>query len=81
MAAEGQIPKKEGLRMWRTDEHTGAFMKGGRGRCCGRVCCCSLILVLVILVSVVTAFLRESSAALLLRGACAPHRYFDELGN
>lgn len=59
MAAEGQIPKKEGLRMWRTDEHNGAFMKGGRGKCCGRVCLCSLVLVLVILISVITAFLRK----------------------
>lgn len=60
MAAEGQIPKKEGLRMWRSDEHAGALMKGGRLRCCGRVCCCSIILVILILVSIVAAFLRES---------------------
>ena len=60
MAAEGQIPKKEGLRMWRSDEHAGALMKGGRGRCCGRVCCCSIILVIVLLVSIIASFFRQS---------------------
>jgi hypothetical protein len=59
MAAEGQIPKKEGLRMWRTDEHAGALMRGGRGKCCLRVCGCSIVLILVILVSVIAAFLRK----------------------
>lgn len=59
MAAEGQIPKKEGLRMWRSDEHAGALLKGGRGRCCGRVCGCSIILVLVIVVGVIASFFRE----------------------
>lgn len=53
--------------MWRTDEHAGALMKGGRGRCCGRVCCCSLILVIIILVSVIAAFFREFSFYLYLR--------------
>ena len=42
--------------MWRSDEHKGAFTKGGRGRCCGRVCCCAIILVLIILISIVAAF-------------------------
>ena len=37
MAAEGQIPKKEGLRMWRADEHAGALTRGGKGRACGRI--------------------------------------------
>ncbi|KAL8292947.1 hypothetical protein RQP46_000641 [Phenoliferia psychrophenolica] len=58
MAAEGQIPKKEGLRMWRADEHAGALTRGGRGRACGRICCCSIILVLIILVSIIASFLH-----------------------
>ncbi|KAK4705342.1 hypothetical protein P7C70_g853, partial [Phenoliferia sp. Uapishka_3] len=57
MAAEGQIPKKEGLRMWRADEHAGALTRGGKGRACGRICCCSIILVIIILVSIVASFL------------------------
>ncbi|GAA5888040.1 hypothetical protein JCM6882_000259 [Rhodosporidiobolus microsporus] len=56
MAAEGQIPKKEGLRMWRKDEHAGAMTRGGRARCCGRVFCCFLILAVLILVGIVAAF-------------------------
>ncbi|GAA6023680.1 hypothetical protein JCM10207_008747 [Rhodosporidiobolus poonsookiae] len=56
MAAEGQIPKKEGLRMWRKDEHAGALTRGGRARCCGRVFCCCLILVILIVVGIVAAF-------------------------
>ncbi|GAA5862251.1 hypothetical protein JCM8547_007783 [Rhodosporidiobolus lusitaniae] len=56
MAAEGQIPKKEGLRMWRKDEHAGALTRGGRARCCGRVFCCTIILVILILVGIVAAF-------------------------
>ncbi|KAM0792277.1 hypothetical protein ACM66B_004968 [Microbotryomycetes sp. NB124-2] len=56
MAAEGQIPKKEGLRLWRMDEHKGTFTRGGRGRCCGRVCCCALILALIVIVSIFAAF-------------------------
>ncbi|CEQ39921.1 SPOSA6832_01480, partial [Sporobolomyces salmonicolor] len=53
MAAEGQIPKKEGLRMWRKDEHAGALTRGGRARCCGRVLCCTIILVILIIVGIV----------------------------
>ncbi|GAA5978865.1 hypothetical protein JCM11641_003594 [Rhodosporidiobolus odoratus] len=56
MAAEGQIPKKEGLRMWRKDEHAGALTRGGRTRCCGRVFCCSVILIVLIVVGIVAAF-------------------------
>ncbi|GAA5868279.1 hypothetical protein JCM1840_005623 [Sporobolomyces johnsonii] len=56
MAAEGQIPKKEGLRMWRKDEHAGALTRGGRARCCGRVLCCTIILVILIIVGIVAAF-------------------------
>ncbi|GAA6051172.1 hypothetical protein JCM3770_002573 [Rhodotorula araucariae] len=56
LAAEGSIPKKEGLRMFRKDEHAGALTRGGRARCCGRVFCCSLILVVLILVGIVAAF-------------------------
>ncbi|GAA5930806.1 hypothetical protein JCM1841_000191 [Sporobolomyces salmonicolor] len=61
MAAEGQIPKKEGLRMWRKDEHAGALTRGGRARCCGRVLCCTIILVILIIVGIVAAFFREFS--------------------
>ncbi|GJN88490.1 hypothetical protein Rhopal_001456-T1 [Rhodotorula paludigena] len=56
LAAEGSIPKKEGLRMFRKDEHAGALTRGGRARCCGRVFCCTLILVILILVGIVAAF-------------------------
>ncbi|GAA5825462.1 hypothetical protein JCM10212_004838, partial [Sporobolomyces blumeae] len=56
MAAEGQIPKKEGLRMYRKDEHAGALTRGGRARCCGRVVCCTLMLVVLIVVGIVAAF-------------------------
>ncbi|KAG0666579.1 hypothetical protein C6P46_004245 [Rhodotorula mucilaginosa] len=56
LAAEGQIPKKEGLRMFRKDEHAGALTRGGRMRCCGRVFCCSIMLIVLILVGIVAAF-------------------------
>ncbi|GAA5835254.1 hypothetical protein JCM9279_004486 [Rhodotorula babjevae] len=56
LAAEGSIPKKEGLRMFRKDEHAGALTRGGRARCCGRVFCCTLILAILILVGIVAAF-------------------------
>ncbi|GAA5947243.1 hypothetical protein JCM3765_001587 [Sporobolomyces pararoseus] len=56
MAAEGQIPKKVGLKMYRKDEHAGALTRGGKARCCGRVVCCTLILVVLIIVSIVAAF-------------------------
>ena len=59
MAAEGQIPKKEGLRMWRSDEHRGTLLKGGRGRCCGRWCCCSIIIAILLIVGIVASFLRK----------------------
>lgn len=58
LAAEGQIPKKEGLRMFRKDEHAGALTRGGRMRCCGRVFCCSIMLIVLILVGIVAAFFR-----------------------
>ncbi|KDE08120.1 hypothetical protein MVLG_01601 [Microbotryum lychnidis-dioicae p1A1 Lamole] len=57
MAAEGQIPKKEGLRQWRTDEHKGTFTRGGKGRACCRVVCCIVLMFIIILVGVVTSFL------------------------
>ncbi|GAA6006391.1 hypothetical protein JCM11491_004938 [Sporobolomyces phaffii] len=56
MAAEGQIPKKVGLKMYRKDEHAGALTRGGRARCCGRVVCCTLMLVVLIIVGIVAAF-------------------------
>lgn len=68
MAAEGQIPKKEGLRMWRSDEHRGTMLKGGRGRCCGRVCCCTIIIAIILIVGIVASFFRKS---LLLQRAAA----------
>ena len=56
-AAEGQIPKKEGLRQWRKDEHQGIFTAGGKRRTCMRCCCCTIILALIIIVGVVASFL------------------------
>ncbi|GAA5989393.1 hypothetical protein JCM10908_001289 [Rhodotorula pacifica] len=56
LAAEGQIKKKEGLRIFRKDEHAGALTRGGRARCCGRVFCCSVMLIVLILVGIVAAF-------------------------
>ncbi|SCV74441.1 BQ2448_8080 [Microbotryum intermedium] len=57
MAAEGQIPKKEGLRQWRTDEHKGTFTRGGIGKASCRVVCCIILMFIIILVGVVTSFL------------------------
>lgn len=59
MAAEGQIPKKEGLRLFRTDEHAGGWLRGGKIRCCGRVTCCCLMLTIVIIISAVGSFFRK----------------------
>ncbi|GAA5900354.1 uncharacterized protein JCM6883_002819 [Sporobolomyces salmoneus] len=56
MAAEGQIPKKVGLKMYRKDEHAGALTRGGKFRCCGRVVCCTIMLVVLIIVGIVAAF-------------------------
>lgn len=57
MAAEGAIPEKAGLRMWRSDEHSGAFLRGGKGKCCGRCCCCTMIVVALLLIGIVAGFL------------------------
>ncbi|KAI8461524.1 hypothetical protein BY996DRAFT_8404662 [Phakopsora pachyrhizi] len=57
MAAEGAIPEKAGLRMWRSDEHSGAFTRGGKGKCCGRCCCCTTIVIAVIIVGIIAGFL------------------------
>ncbi|KAH8915254.1 hypothetical protein BT69DRAFT_1286631 [Atractiella rhizophila] len=56
-AAEGTIPKKEGLRMWRQEEHQGEFMKGGRKRMIGRCCCCTIVVIVILLVGIVAGFL------------------------
>lgn len=56
MAAEGQIPKEVGLKMYRKDEHAGALTRGGKARCCGRVLCCTIMLVVLIIVGIVAAF-------------------------
>jgi hypothetical protein len=56
-AAEGKIPKKEGLKMWRSDEHHGTFTAGGKRRTCMRCCCCTIVLALIIIVGVVASFL------------------------
>ena len=58
MAAEGQIPKRRGLRMWRSEERGGAFTRGGRGRTCGRCCCCTIVIVILLIVGIVCGFLR-----------------------
>jgi len=60
MAAEGQIPKKDGLRLWRSEEHRGAMLKGGRAKCCGRWCCCLIIIVILLFVGIVASFFRKS---------------------
>lgn len=60
MAAEGAIPEKAGLRMWRSDEHAGAFTRGGKGRTCGRCCCCAVIMAILLIICIVSAFLRRS---------------------
>ncbi|KAH9813036.1 hypothetical protein DFH28DRAFT_374464 [Melampsora americana] len=57
MAAEGAIPEKAGLRMWRSDEHSGAFLRGGKGKCCGRCCCCTMIVVALLLIGIIAGFL------------------------
>lgn len=62
-AIEGQIPKKEGLKMWRADEHTGVFTAGGKGRAAMRCCCCTLIFAVILIVGIVAAFLLWVSVA------------------
>lgn len=56
-AAEGNMPKKEALRIWRKDEHAGVFTAGGRRRTCMRCCCCTIIFALILVIGVVAAFL------------------------
>lgn len=56
-AAEGKIPKKEGLKMWRKDEHHGVFTRGGRGKTCLRCCGCTVIFAFILIVGIVAAFL------------------------
>lgn len=55
--------------MWRKDEHAGALTRGGRARCCGRVCCCSIMLVVLIIIGIVAAFFRTSLSTPLPRPA------------
>lgn len=56
-AAAGEIPKKEALKMWRSDEHHGTFTAGGKGRAAMRCCCCTLIFAVILIVGIVAAFL------------------------
>ena len=56
-AAEGKIPKKEGLKMWRSDEHHGTFTQGGKRRTCIRCCCCTIIFAIILVAGIVAAFL------------------------
>ena len=56
-AAEGKIPKKEGLKMWRSDEHHGTFTQGGKRRTCVRCCCCTIIFAIILVAGIVAAFL------------------------
>ncbi|KAL7007024.1 hypothetical protein EMMF5_003250 [Cystobasidiomycetes sp. EMM_F5] len=56
-AAEGKIPKKEGLKMWRSDEHHGTFTRGGRAKTCLRCTCCTVICAFILIVGVCAAFL------------------------
>jgi len=57
MAAAGEIPRKAGLRMWRSEEHEGTFTRGGRKRACGRCCCCTIIVAILVILGIVAAFL------------------------
>ncbi|KAA1102565.1 hypothetical protein PGTUg99_017051 [Puccinia graminis f. sp. tritici] len=57
MAAEGAIPEKAGLRMWRSDEHSGAFTRGGKSQSCRRCCCCTTIVIVLLIVGIVAGFL------------------------
>lgn len=57
MAAEGVIPEKAGLRMWRSDEHSGAFTRGGKSRSCGRCCGCASIIILLTVLGIIAGFL------------------------
>ena len=56
-AAEGKIPKKEGLKMWRADEHHGVFGQGGRAKACLRCTICTLIFGIIVFAGIVAAFL------------------------
>lgn len=56
-AAAGEIPKKEALKMWRSDEHHGTFTAGGKGRAAMRCCCCTLIFAVILIAGIVAAFL------------------------
>lgn len=77
-AIEGQIPKKEGLKMWRSDEHQGTFTAGGKGRTAMRCCCCTLIFAFILVVGIIAAFLLWVGLALghasCLEGTC-PRNY------
>ena len=66
-AAEGKIPKKEGLKMWRSDEHHGTFTAGGRRKTCFRCCCCTLVLAIIVIIGVIAAFLLWVSLGTLRR--------------
>ncbi|KNZ62924.1 hypothetical protein VP01_1207g7 [Puccinia sorghi] len=57
MAAEGAIPEKAGLRMWRSDEHSGAFTRGGKSQSCRRCCCCTFIVIILVIVGFIAGFL------------------------
>jgi len=56
-AAEGKIPKKEGLKMWRSDEHHGTFTRGGKRKTCLRCCGCTILFTFILIVGIVAAFL------------------------
>ena len=78
-AAEGKIPKKEGLKMWRSDEHHGVFTAGGRGKTCFRCCCCTIVLAIIIVIGVVASFLLwVSDSFSLLRMMLVWHERIDE---
>lgn len=70
MAAAGEIPKKAGLRMWRSEEHQGVFLRGGKGRACGRCCLCSTILAILIIIAAICAFFRACALARLCPLVC-----------
>ena len=57
LVRSGQLNKKAGLRMWRSEEHSGTFTRGGRGKTCLRCCCCTVLLAILLIIGIVAGFL------------------------
>ncbi|THH10714.1 hypothetical protein EW145_g1160 [Phellinidium pouzarii] len=41
------------IRLWRKDQRSGLWNKGGRGKCCLRFCCCTLFIAVFLIISIV----------------------------